>query len=163
MFRCFSSLLFSCLGKKKEYEIARLEQIEHIRRTEYCNFMDILQQMVNEGNHGNFLLLQKSINRLLLFAGPKLSLIINYISNQLYTFFFFTIKSPYLALIDTIIVLISSLFLYYESKELNKTSAKLLIPYMLFVTIITPRNSYNTNLYGNIVFFFNEIYYYSKK
>ena len=32
---------------------------------------------------------------------------------------------------------------------------KLLIPYMLLVTIITPRNSYNTNLYGNITFFFN--------
>lgn len=85
MFRCFSSLLFSFLGKKKEYEIARLEQIEHIRRTEYCNFMDILQQMVNEGNHGNFLLLQKSINRLLLFAGPKLSLIINEYFNTLVT------------------------------------------------------------------------------
>ena len=77
--------LFSFLGKKKEYEIARLEQIEHIRRTEYCNFIDILQQMVNEGNRDNFLLLQKSINRLLLFAGPKLSLIINEYFNTLVT------------------------------------------------------------------------------
>ena len=65
--------LFSFLGKKKEYEIARLEQIENIRRTEYCNFLDALQQMVNEGNRDNFLSLQRSINIIMLFAGPKLS------------------------------------------------------------------------------------------
>ena len=67
------------------------------------------------------------------------SLIINYFSNQIFSFLFFTIKSPFLALIDTFIVFISSLFLYYESKELNKTSAKLLIPYIiwnLFATIL---------------------------
>jgi len=60
------------------------------------------------------------------------TLIINYFSNQVFSFLFFTIKSPFLALIDTFIVFISSLFLYYESKELNKTSAKLLIPYIIW-------------------------------
>ena len=60
------------------------------------------------------------------------TLLINYVSNQIFSFLFFTIKSPFLALIDTIVVLISSLFLYYESKELNKTSAKLLIPYIIW-------------------------------
>ena len=67
------------------------------------------------------------------------ALLINYFSNQVFSFFFFTIKSPFLALIDTVIVLISSLFLYYESKELNKTSSKLLIPYIIwniFATIL---------------------------
>ena len=67
------------------------------------------------------------------------TLLINYFSNQIFSFLFFTIKSPFLALIDTIIVFISSLFLYYESKELNKTSARLLIPYIawnLFATIL---------------------------
>lgn len=67
------------------------------------------------------------------------TLLINYFSNQIFSFLFFTIKSPFLALIDTIIVLISSLFLYYESKELNKTSSKLLIPYIfwnVFATIL---------------------------
>jgi len=67
------------------------------------------------------------------------SLLINYFSNQVFSFLFFTLKSPFLALIDTFIVFISSLFLYYESKELNKTSAKLLIPYILwnlFATIL---------------------------
>ena len=67
------------------------------------------------------------------------TLLINYFSNQIFSFLFFTLKSPFLALIDTFIVFISSLFLYYESKELNKTSAKLLIPYIiwnLFATIL---------------------------
>ncbi|MBE6139645.1 MAG: tryptophan-rich sensory protein [Firmicutes bacterium] len=67
------------------------------------------------------------------------TLLINYFSNQIFSFLFFTLKSPFLALIDTIIVLISSLFLYYESKELNKTSSKLLIPYIIwniFATIL---------------------------
>lgn len=67
------------------------------------------------------------------------SLLINYFSNQVFSFFFFTLKSPFLALIDTIIVLISSLFLYYETKELNTKSSKLLIPYIIwniFATIL---------------------------
>lgn len=67
------------------------------------------------------------------------TLIINYIANQAFQFLFFTIKSPFLALIDTIIVLVSSLYLYYESKKLNKTSAKLIIPYIIwnaFATIL---------------------------
>ena len=59
-------------------------------------------------------------------------LIINYFSNQAYNFFFFTIKSPFIALIDTIIVLISSLYLYIESKKDNNISSKLLIPYILW-------------------------------
>lgn len=67
------------------------------------------------------------------------SLLINYFSNQIFSFLFFTLKSPFLALIDTIVVLLSSLFLYYETKELNKTSSKLLIPYIIwnvFATIL---------------------------
>lgn len=67
------------------------------------------------------------------------TLLINYFSNQVFSFLFFTLKSPFLALIDTFIVLISSLFLYYESKELNKTSSKLILPYVLwnlFATIL---------------------------
>jgi len=67
------------------------------------------------------------------------ALLINYFSNQIFSFLFFTLKSPFLALIDTFIVLISSLFLYYESKELNKTSSRLLIPYIIwnmFATVL---------------------------
>lgn len=65
------------------------------------------------------------------------ALLINYFSNQIFSFLFFTLKSPFLALIDTFIVLISSLFLYYESKELNKTSSRLLIPYIIWNTFAT--------------------------
>lgn len=60
------------------------------------------------------------------------ALIINYFSNQVFNFFFFSIKSPFIALIDTIVVLISSLFLYLESRKDNKISSRLLIPYILW-------------------------------
>lgn len=60
------------------------------------------------------------------------SLLINYFSNQVFSFFFFTIKSPFFALIDTIIVLISSLFLYLETKELDEKASKYLIPYIIW-------------------------------
>ena len=67
------------------------------------------------------------------------SLIINYFSNQIFTFLFFVVKSPFIALIDTIIVLISSLFLYFNTKELDKKASVLLIPYIIwniFATIL---------------------------
>lgn len=69
----------------------------------------------------------------------KKILLINYVSNQTFSFFFFILKSPFLALIDTVIILISSLFLYYESKLDNEKSSRLLIPYLiwnLFATIL---------------------------
>lgn len=61
------------------------------------------------------------------------SLIINYFSNQIYPFLFFTIKSPFIAFIDSIVIFISSLFLYNEIKS------KWIIPYIiwnLFTTIL---------------------------
>ena len=67
------------------------------------------------------------------------ALLINYFFNQIFSFLFFTIKSPFLALIDTIAVFISSLYLYLEAKELNKNSSRLLIPYIIwnaFATIL---------------------------
>lgn len=67
----------------------------------------------------------------------KKTLAINYTFNQLYTFFFFTLKSNALALIDTIIVLITSILLY--KKTPNKTK-KYLIPYIIwniFATILS--------------------------
>ena len=59
-------------------------------------------------------------------------LIINYVSNQIFSFLFFTIKSPFLALIDTLIVLISSLFLYSETKDLDKKASYYLISYIIW-------------------------------
>ena len=59
------------------------------------------------------------------------SLIINYFSNQIYTFLFFSLKSPFIAFVDTVIVLISSLYLYNEIKS------KYLIPYIIWNTFAT--------------------------
>lgn len=70
----------------------------------------------------------------------KKNLIINYLSNQLYTFFFFTLKSNNLALIDTIIVLISSIYLYKETNKQDPKTSKFLIPYIIwniFATILS--------------------------
>lgn len=62
----------------------------------------------------------------------KIYLVINYIANQLYTLFFFVLKNNFLSLVDTIIILISSLYLYLETKNLNKDKAKYLIPYIIW-------------------------------
>ena len=70
----------------------------------------------------------------------KFYLLVNYLSNQLYTFFFFTIKNNFLAFIDCIIVLISSIYLYNETKNIKKKSEKYLIPYIIwniFATILS--------------------------
>ena len=60
------------------------------------------------------------------------ALIINYVSNQTYTFFFFVLKSPFIALVDTIIITLSTVFLY-----LNSHKDKLLIPYIVWSTFST--------------------------
>lgn len=62
----------------------------------------------------------------------KIYLTINYFANQLYTFCFFTLKNNFLALVDTIIVLISSLYLYLETKSLKKDKTWPLIPYIIW-------------------------------
>lgn len=62
----------------------------------------------------------------------KIYLTINYLANQLYTFCFFILKDNFLSLTDTIIVLISSLYLYQETKLLNSKYTIYLIPYTLW-------------------------------
>lgn len=62
----------------------------------------------------------------------KYTLLINYIANQSFQPLFFLLKSPFLGFVSCIITFISSLFLYKETKELNDTSAKYIIPYILF-------------------------------
>ena len=59
-------------------------------------------------------------------------LIINYISNQLFTWAFFSVKNNFLALIDTIIILVSSIYLYFESKMLKSNYSKYLITYIIW-------------------------------
>ncbi len=69
----------------------------------------------------------------------KRNLLINYITNQLFSFFFFTIKNNLLSLIDTIIVLITSYYLYKQTNNINQKYSKYLIPYIIwniFATIL---------------------------
>ena len=62
----------------------------------------------------------------------KIYLTINYLSNQLFTLCFFTIKNNFLSFADCLIVLISSMYLYIETKDINKNAAKYLIPYIIW-------------------------------
>lgn len=62
----------------------------------------------------------------------KKYLLINFISNQLFTFFFFTLRNNFLSLIDVIITLISAIYLYNETKLQNKKASYFLIPYITF-------------------------------
>lgn len=59
------------------------------------------------------------------------TLIINYFSNQIFSFLFFTLESTILGFISVFGILVSSIFLYYESKP-NKASSNLIIPYIIF-------------------------------
>lgn len=70
----------------------------------------------------------------------KIYLFINYFSNQFFTLCFFIIKNNFLAFSDSLIVFISSLYLYVETKNLNKKAAFYLVPYIvwnLFATILS--------------------------
>lgn len=60
------------------------------------------------------------------------TLIINYIFNQLYIFLFFSLKSIFLGFVDIVIIFITSLSLYYETKEINQKASYFLIAYCLF-------------------------------
>ena len=79
----FIPSLFSYLGKKKEFKNDKAAKIEAIRREEYGKYIEALQIMVNNSNKDNFLLLQESTNKLLLFAGPELCTTINEYYNKL--------------------------------------------------------------------------------
>ena len=75
--------LFSYLGKRKEYENDKKAKLEDIRRRVYYEYIEALQTMINDGNRDNFLLLQASTNKLLLYAGSKLSGLINQYYNDI--------------------------------------------------------------------------------
>lgn len=62
----------------------------------------------------------------------KKVLLINFIFNQLYTFCFFFLKSPFLGFVDTVLVFITSLYLFEATYELNKKASKFLIPYIIW-------------------------------
>ena len=65
------------------------------------------------------------------------ALISNYIFNELFTFVLFYFKNLFLSFIVALANLITSLFLYYETKELDKRASNFLIPYVLFNVFAT--------------------------
>ena len=67
----------------------------------------------------------------------KYTLLVNYIANQCLQPLFFLLKSPFLGFVSWILTLITSLFLYKETKDLKEKSAKYLIPYILFSLFAT--------------------------
>ncbi len=62
----------------------------------------------------------------------NIALISNYIFNQLYTIIFFRFQNLFLAFVDTVLILITSINLYDETKKLNEKASIFLIPYILF-------------------------------
>lgn len=67
----------------------------------------------------------------------KKDLLYNYIFNQLYPIVFFCFKNTFLGFVTCLFTLLSSIFLYYETKSINKLSSKFLIPYTLFLVYAT--------------------------
>ncbi len=67
----------------------------------------------------------------------QIYLYVNYLFNQLYTFFFFKLESPFLGLTDSLIVLISGILLYKQTKIINKKASKFLIPYLAWIIFAT--------------------------
>lgn len=62
----------------------------------------------------------------------NLILLINYIFNQLYLVLFFCLENTLFGMIDSLLILISALYLYIETKNLNKDASKYLLPYIIF-------------------------------
>lgn len=60
------------------------------------------------------------------------ALISNYIFNELFTFILFYFKNLFLSFIIVLSNLITSLFLYYETKSLDKKASNFLLPYVFF-------------------------------
>ena len=59
-------------------------------------------------------------------------LITNYISNQLFLYFFFSLRSPFLGFCITTLILISSIILLLETKKISIKAFYLLIPYIIY-------------------------------
>ena len=62
----------------------------------------------------------------------KKVLLINYLSNQLFTILFFNLENLFLSFVDTVIVFMSSLYLYEATYTYDKSVSKYLIPYIIW-------------------------------
>ncbi|MEG1015523.1 MAG: TspO/MBR family protein [Bacilli bacterium] len=59
-------------------------------------------------------------------------LITNYIACQSFTLAFFKLRSPFFAFVLTVIIFITSIYLYIETKKIDKKASYLLVPYTLY-------------------------------
>ncbi len=63
----------------------------------------------------------------------KLAFGINLLLNVSWSFFYFYLQNPALAFIDLIILLASIIFMIYITRKINKKSAWLLVPYLVWI------------------------------
>lgn len=75
--------VFSYFEKKLDYQKEEKKKWKEIRREEYAKYVEALQNMVNEGEIDNFLPLQASTNRLILFADTELSSLVKKFFNTI--------------------------------------------------------------------------------
>ena len=61
-------------------------------------------------------------------------LLTNYFANQLFMYFFFYLMSPFLGFIITIVISLSTIFLYLETKKISEKFSYYLIPYIIYST-----------------------------
>jgi tryptophan-rich sensory protein len=70
----------------------------------------------------------------------KITILINYLLNELFPIVFFLLKNNFLGFIISLLIFISSLFLYEETSLIENKVKNLLIPYILlslFATILS--------------------------
>lgn len=76
-----------------------------------------------------------AVKKALLFFGIQLGL------NALWSFLFFGLQNPLLALIEIVLLWLMIYETYVQFKNLNKTAGYLFIPYLLWVTFATILNA----------------------
>lgn len=59
-------------------------------------------------------------------------LITNYLANELFMYFFFYLMSPFLGFAITTVVMLSTIFLFLETKKISKKSSYFLVPYIIY-------------------------------
>lgn len=64
-------------------------------------------------------------------------LIINYIANQLFNVFFFSLNNLLLSFIDCVVIAVTAYLFYIEVKKIKKEASYFLIPYFLFSIFAT--------------------------
>ena len=66
---------------------------------------------------------------------------INLILNAIWTPLFFTLKNPFLSLIDISLIVVSTMYLIVFLYKINKTASYILIPYLIWILFASILNS----------------------